>query len=100
METKAVFVINAVVNKDNMSELNGYLESVMPIFAKNNGKPIGRFKISESISGDEAPETVAILEFPSKEVIQEMVQGDEFKGLNEVRSRVFSKLTMMIGESL
>jgi hypothetical protein len=39
-ETKAVLLINAIVNKENMADVQTYLGSIMPVFAKNGGKPI------------------------------------------------------------
>ncbi|MEO9802667.1 MAG: DUF1330 domain-containing protein [Reichenbachiella sp.] len=95
-QENAVLVINAIVNKANMAEVPEYLGSVMKIFGQHGGKPIGRYKTTESISGDDSPEMVAILEFPSAETIKAMVSGSEFQSLGEQRSRVFSKLNMVI----
>ncbi len=94
--TKSFLIINAIVNKENMAELQEYLGIVMQIFGKNGGKPVGRYKTIEQLSGEDSPEMIAILEFADTEVIKDMVYGDEFMALSEMRSRVFSKLNMMI----
>ena len=39
---------------------------------------------------------IAIIEFPNAGIIKDMVNGKEFMSLSDMRSRVFSKLNMMI----
>lgn len=99
-DNKALLVINAIVNKENIAEMPTYLGSVMPIFAQNGGKPLGRYKGIEQLTGEQGPEMVALIEFPSAEVIRELVNGDEFKALDELRGRVFSKLNLTICNEL
>ena len=95
-DNKSFLVISAIVDKQNMAELQEYLDSVMQVFGKNGGKPVGRYKTIESLSGEDSPEMIAIIEFPDAEVIKNMVNGEDFKALSEMRTRVFSKLNMMI----
>ena len=99
-ENKSVLLINATVNKENAAELQNYLNGVMQVFGKNGGKPIARFKTVESLMGDDSPEMTAILEFPNEQVIRDMVNGDDFMALSDIRARVFSKLNLLIGEKL
>ena len=93
---KSVLLINAIVNKEHISELPGYLGNVMQVFGKNGGKPIGRFKTVENLLGEDSPEMTALIEFPNAEVIKELVKGEEFLALSEVRVRVFRKLNMLV----
>ena len=95
-DSKSFLVINAIVNKKNMAELQEYLGSVMQIFGKNGGKPVGRYKTIELLSGEDSPEMLAIIEFPDTGVIKDLVNGEEFMALSDMRSRVFSKLNMMV----
>ena len=95
-DTKSFLVIIALVNKQNMAELQEYLGSVMQIFGKKGGKPVGKYKTIEMLSGEDSPEMIAIIEFPNAGIIKDMVNGKEFMSLSDMRSRVFSKLNMMI----
>lgn len=95
-DSKSLLVISAIVNKQYMAELNDYLGSVMQIFGKNGGKPIGRYKTIDQLLGEESPEMLVIIEFPDPGVIKDMVNSSEFMALAEMRARVFSKLNMMI----
>ena len=95
-ENRTFLVITAIVNKQNIAEVPEYLVSVMQIFGQNGGKPVGKFKTVEQLSGNESPEMIAIIEFPEVDVIKNMINGDPFMALSEIRERVFSKLNMMI----
>ena len=99
-ENNSVLVISAIVNKKNISELQGYLGGVMQIFGKNGGKPVGRFKTAEQLIGEDGPEMLAMIEFPDSATIRDMVNGEDFQSLSEVRARVFSKLNMMICDGM
>jgi uncharacterized protein (DUF1330 family) len=95
-ENKSVLVINAIVNKENMAELQGYLSNVMQLFVKNEGKSVARFKTSEKLTGENSPDMIAIIEFPDADKINNTINGADFVALSEVRARVFLKLDMMI----
>ena len=95
MDQKEIMVITAVVNKVHVAELQSYLEQIQPIFAKNGAKPIGRYKSVQNIVGTDSPEIISIFEFDNTTAIDKMVQSEEFTGLEELRTRVFSKLNMM-----
>jgi uncharacterized protein (DUF1330 family) len=100
METKTFLVITAIVNKQNASEVPDYLGSVMQIFGKNGGKQFARLKTIDSLVGEDSPEMMAVIEFDSPEVISEMIKGEEFNALADQRTRVFSKLNLMISQNL
>ena len=97
---KPMLIINAIADKQNAGELQQYLGSVMQIFLKHGGKPVGRYKTIEPLSGEDSPEMVAILEFPDATAIRDMVNGDEFMALADMRERVFNKLNMLICGSM
>ncbi len=94
--SKSYLVITAIVNKVHIAELQTYLSGVMQVFEKNGGKPTGRFKTMEQLSGDDSPELTAIIAFPDAKTISDMVKGDDFLALTDIRARVFSKLNTMI----
>ncbi|MFT5723245.1 MAG: hypothetical protein ACI9JN_000354 [Bacteroidia bacterium] len=95
-DNKATLVITAMINKANMTELPSYLEQVQPIFVKNGAKPIGRYKKVLDIVGVDNPEIISMTEFDDAETITAMVQSEDFTALADLRSRVFSKLNMII----
>ena len=98
-ESTAILFISAIVNKEHASEVPGYLGSVMQVFGKNGGKPIARYK-GEGLVGDDSPEMMAVIEFANADTIRNMVSGDDFTALADLRARVFSKLNMTICEGM
>ena len=97
---KTFLVINAIVNKQNIAEVPEYLGSVMQIFGQNGGKPVGRYKTIDSLVGEESPEMIAVIEFASPKIIEDLVQGEAFNSLAEQRARVFTKLNMIVSQSM
>ena len=93
---KTVLVINAVVNQEHKQELQGYLAQMMQIFKDNGGKPVGRYKTIEKIKGSQAPEMIAIISFENAETLKNMLEGDQYKSLSELRERVFSELNIVL----
>lgn len=99
-DQKIILIINARVNKENMQDVQLYLGKIMLVFSKNGGSPLARYKTLQDILGTESPEMISIVEFPSAEVINEMVNSDDFKALAELRAKAFSKLNLMICTSM
>ena len=99
-DNKTFLVITAIVNKQNIAEVPEYLGSVMQIFGQNGGKPIGRYKTGNALLGEESPEMMAVIEFDSPKTIENMVNGEAFNALAEQRSRVFTKLNMIISQTM
>jgi uncharacterized protein (DUF1330 family) len=95
-EKKTTLVINAIINKENMADLQTYLGGIMPIFMKNGGVPIGRYKATDRIDGVEGSDIIALFQFPNAETIKTTINSENFKALAELRARVFSKLNMTI----
>jgi uncharacterized protein (DUF1330 family) len=95
-EDKAILVITAIINKENMGDLPTYLAAVGPIFGKNGGVPVGKYKATNQLAGEEGSDIVSIMQFPNSEIIKTIVNGEDFKALAELRARVFSKLNMTI----
>lgn len=96
IDSKTLLVINAIINKENMEEFQSYLGKIMPVFAKNGGKPIAKYKTVEQLIGEESPEMIAIIEFPNAEVIKQLMKEDDFTALADSRAKAFTKLNLMI----
>ena len=99
-ESDSILVINAVINQENKAELQGYLNQMMQVFKDNGGKPVARYKAVENLLGDNSPEMVAIISFPDSQTIKDMINGEDYISLTELRSRVFEKLNLIICSGL
>ena len=97
-DQKTILVVTAKVNKANMENLKSYLEQAGPLTAKFGGQGIARYKTIQEIQGEQSPELISVTEFPDVDSINQMVNSDDYKALNELRANVFSKLNLMICE--
>jgi uncharacterized protein (DUF1330 family) len=99
-DTPAYLVITSTPNPEKMDELQSYLHQIMPVLMFGGGKPVGRYKVTEQVAGQDGPKTVAILEYPSSQAIKDMISGDGFNALNALRAEVFLRLDLMISEAM
>jgi uncharacterized protein (DUF1330 family) len=96
----AFLVITSTPNPEKMNELQSYLHQVMPVLMSGGGKPVGRYKVTEQVVGQDGPKTVAVLEYPSAQAIKDVISGDGFNALNALRAEVFLRLDLMICEAM
>ncbi len=99
-EQQSYLVINAIINKENKSELSEYLDKTLQVFKTNGGKPIGKYKAVGNLGGEDSPEMIAIIAFPNDQKIKEMINSKDFENLGELRSRVFDKLNLVLCSEL
>lgn len=93
-------IISGVVNKENKAELDSYLTKMSQIFKENQGVPVAKYKTIKVLKGENSPELVAIINFPSEEVVSKMIKGEAFQGLNDIRARLFSQLNIVMSSKL
>lgn len=93
-------VINTIPDPENMEGFQLYLSKIIPIFQSCGGKPVGRWKTEEQILGDGGIKASAVFEFPSAQVIRDMVNGTEFRALDQLRSEAYKKVDLMICDAL
>jgi uncharacterized protein (DUF1330 family) len=99
-DAPAFLVITSTPNPEKMDELQSYLHQAMPVLMSGGGKPVGRYKVTEQVAGQDGPKTVAILEYPSAQAIRDVISGDDFNALNALRAEVFLRLDLMISEAM
>ncbi|PCI21312.1 hypothetical protein COB64_00310 [Candidatus Wolfebacteria bacterium] len=99
-ENKTYFIMTATVNKEHMEEVQSYLANVMPIFAKHGGMSFGRFKVTEQLVGENGPEMIGIIEFPSADAAKEMLKSEDFMALAESRKKVFRTVDVMLSSKI
>ena len=99
-EDKAFLIINAIADKENTEAMQAYVGKIGPVFEKNGGKFIAKYKVTEQLAGEQGPEVMAIAEFPNNEAIKEMVNSEDFKALAELRAKAYSKLNLMISSEM
>lgn len=95
-QDKAILIVTAIVNKENMADVKQYKENIPAVFGKAGARPVASYNTVEQIVGEDSPDLVAIFEFDNADAIKNMINGEDFKALAELRAKAFSKLNLMI----
>ncbi|MCF8277624.1 MAG: DUF1330 domain-containing protein [Flavobacteriales bacterium] len=99
-ESKTYLLINTIPNPENMTGFQLYLSKIIPIFMNAGGKGIGRYKTVEQVMGSSGIKASAVFEFPSAQAIKNMLAGEEFNSLNQLRSEAYKQVDLLICEAL
>lgn len=99
-ENTAFLVINTIPNPENMEGFRLYLSKIIPIFQQYGGKIVGRYKTVEQVMGKDGPKASAIVAFSSAKIVKEMLAGEAFNSLNQLRKEAYHKVDLMLCESL
>ena len=86
-----VTVIALVTINDNAPEaLAAYFRVTGPLLEKVGAKIVQRFKISETVIGLEPTQSVVIVEYPSRDAVDQVFGSDEYQTIKEIRDKAFS----------
>ena len=100
MGSKVKLIISAIPNKENMQEMQSYLQQAGPFAPKYGGVFVSRYKTNKHLVGENGAELMSIFEFPDAQSIENMMNDEEYKKLTEIREKAFTKLNMRICEEM
>lgn len=99
MSDNIYLIINAIPNSNNMQDVQNYLSKIVPLFITNGGEKIERYKTIIQVMGNGGVMMFGVFKFPSINVVEKMMSGEEFNALSELRSKAFKQLDLMICET-
>jgi uncharacterized protein (DUF1330 family) len=99
-DTPAFLIITAIPNPDKMEVVQAYLSKIMPVLMAGGGKPVGRYRVTNQIVGEGGPEMMALLEFSDEKSIADMVEGEAFTALADLREEAFLQLNLMVSSPM
>lgn len=101
MTNKTFLIVNAVPNTEDMASFQSYLSQIVGIFTKFGATNMQRFKTTEQVMGQGGIKAVAVFEFPNPQAIKDMIAGEDFNALNELRKKAYKQeVDLMICETL
>ena len=100
MEEKTVLIVNARPNPDNQTALEAYKNQSMILFKAAGAKPLKKFKVKESLIGEQTPSLISMLEFPSEEVLKNVFESEAYQRLIPLREQAFLELNAFVSQSL
>ena len=99
MSERSLLIVNAVVNPGEREALAYYQQEATPMFVAAGGKPVGKFKISESLIGEADLHMAVVMEFPNDEAIKGVFDSEAYQELIPYREKAFKELNVYIGNS-
>ena len=97
MENQTFLIVEATPNMDNKEDLMNYTSQAPVITKKHGGIPVAQYNIESVFDSDEKPAVIAILSFPNKEAIQDLLKNDlEYQKLIPSRDKAFKYLRYFI----
>lgn len=100
-ESKTYLVVNAIPNTDDMASFQAYLSQIVGVFKKFGGSGMQRWKTAEQVMGHGGIKTIAVVEFPTAQLIKDMMASEDFNALNDLRKKAYrQEVDLMICEDL
>lgn len=98
MSEKSLIIVKATPNPLEMEAYEYYVKNVGPIFKTFEGKPVSKYRMSESIVGNEKFKMLVIMEFPSDVAIKKAFNSEAYQELLPYREKAFISLNVFIGK--
>ncbi len=99
MSGKVILIIIATINPIEKESLSYYLLEMDKMYREVKAIPVKKYKISESLIGEEATNVVSIMEFSSREALDKVFRSERYKELIPYRMKAFLRVEAMISEN-
>ncbi|WP_083262389.1 DUF1330 domain-containing protein [Roseivirga sp. 4D4] len=99
-DSKTTLIVTSTPNMTQQESLKTYVEGVMPMLLELGGKVVKRSKIDTTYLGDPTFTHLLIMDFPSKEALVEMFDGEEYQKLVWIRDKAFSQISIQFADDL
>lgn len=93
---KTFLVATVKINTDEKEAMMIYLEGSERVLTTKGGKLISRYKVTETMLGENIPDLMAVFEFPNEESIVLAIESNEYKCLHTYRDRGFLEANIFI----
>lgn len=94
MSEKALVMFTASVNPEGKEALGAYLAKAQPMTANAGGVTIASYGVTGSIAGENVPQMVVVVEFPSAEAASALYDSEEYKALIPDRDKGLTNLNI------
>lgn len=86
------------VNPNEPEALAAYLGTTGPLLDGAGARIVERYEVVETVMGEPMPRAVTIVEYPSREAIDQVFQSSEYLWLGDIRRRAFAHYQISIIE--
>lgn len=85
-----------VLNLDAEEALKIYLDVTGPLLAKAGAQIISQHEVVETIAGQDLPKFVTLVEYPSREAVDQVFESDAYRAIKPMRDKVFQRYDVCV----
>ena len=98
MSEKAVLIVTATPNPNEMEALKRYQEKATQLLTEGGGTNLQRYEVQSSVAGNQR-KIVALLDFESVEQIEAVLNSADYRTIIPDRDKGFADIDIFIGQS-
>jgi uncharacterized protein (DUF1330 family) len=99
-DSPTFLIITAIPNPEKMEAVQAYLSQIMPVLVAAGGKPVGRYRVTNQVVGEDGPKMMALLEYADEQSISGMIDSEAFTALADLREEAFVQLNLMVSSPM
>ncbi|MEM7416499.1 MAG: DUF1330 domain-containing protein [Gemmatimonadota bacterium] len=92
---KTTLVVTATPNPEESSSVQEYLQGVFPLLMSAGGTPVKRLSVAQVVRG-EPKGMVLVMDFPDREVVEDLFSSAEYAALVPARDRGFTSMDILL----
>lgn len=100
MTDKALVFVTATPNPEGQTEMQEYLQRVLPLLMAAGGTLLGRGAVQSVVEGNPNYKLAMAMAFDSGEAAQAVFASDDYQALKPIRDRGFRQIDIAITKSL
>ena len=94
MSVKVIALVT--VNDDQPLALAAYLQATAPLLKAAGATILQRFALTDTVVGEKPSQSVLIVEYPSRQAVDDVFQSDTYKAIIPTRDRAFSAYSVAV----
>lgn len=94
MSKKVTLIVQSQINLHEAEALLYYSQNAMKILQAHNGRLLGKYTISKTITKRAVPTNVMLMEFEDDAIIEALSLGEEYQKLIPYRDKAFSMISI------
>ncbi len=93
---KIILIIVASVNPAESQALNHYLDQINILYRQVDARPLAKYKVFETMTGEYVPNLVTIMEFKNEAALDSVFKSAAYKDLLPYREKAFSRVDILM----
>ncbi len=98
MNFKIFLIIIGFINPQEQKSFELYASNMRALYESVDATVIDKYPVAQTLVGDEKPDFVMVVEFPSQEALVTLFSSADYKKLVPFREKGFKKLNVFLSK--